>query len=498
VFISGATLMAAEVAAFRVVGKSFGSALRETTAVIAVFLAAMSIGYWAGGRVGDRWPRASTLVIVLLAASLTLLAVPWLDVVVARSVSGSTLRMSVHAFLATAILFALPTGLLASVSPIAIRLFTTSESSSGSTAGSISAISTAGSIFGSVATAFFLLDWLQSIARTILFLSFVAAATALLVALGSLPTLAALRRYSTASVLVIAIAAIALSAFVRSTRIEAALLRDAPGWKTLFTGDSPYHHVVVRERNGDYRTLSFGLGIQSSMRVHDPSGPGMGYTESFPAGMLIRPGSRRVLMIGLGGGTAARQFLATYPDVVIDAVEVDPMVVDVAQRFFDIRASDRLKIHVRDGRTFLRDSTQRWDLIIVDAYTTNRYGATIPPHLVTREFFQEALEHLSDGGILHFHCAFGDTQLLPALQKTMASVFTSALSSGGEILGSRAPIVMDAALLADRARQLPAERFPNLRSYVSSLQEIPASAAHAPLLTDDYAPIDSLLRVRTH
>jgi predicted membrane-bound spermidine synthase len=489
VFIAGATLMAAEVAAFRVIGKSFGSALRETTAVIAVFLAAMSAGYWAGGRAGDRWPRTTTLVEVLLLAAASLLAVPWLDASLVQGVVAATLRVSLHAFIATALLFAMPTALLASVSPIAIRLFTSGETSSGSTAGSISAISTAGSIVGSLATAFFLLDWLRSIVGTILFLAAVTAATALLLALSALPTLSEIRRYSAGGVLAIAIAGVAASALVQSTKIEASLFRDAPGWKTLFTGDSPYHHVVVRERRGAYRTLSFGIGLQSSMLVADPSGPGLPYVDSFPLGVLIRPETKRVLLIGLGGGTAVRQFLATFPDVRIDAVEVDPMVVDVAKRFFALPEDPRLRIHIRDGRTFLRDAREKWDLIIVDAYTTNRYGATIPPHLVTREFFQEAKAHLSDTGIFHFHCAFGNAPILPALQKTMATVFASTITTRGEILGSPSSF-----LISPRANQLPAARFPTLRAYVEALRPVPAEAAAAPLLTDDYAPIDSLLR----
>ncbi|MDH7571836.1 MAG: spermine synthase, partial [Armatimonadota bacterium] len=62
VFGSGAVLMALEVLGFRLIAKSFGSSLRETTAVIAVFLASMSLGYYLGGKAGDRWPRRRTLV----------------------------------------------------------------------------------------------------------------------------------------------------------------------------------------------------------------------------------------------------------------------------------------------------------------------------------------------------------------------------------------------------------------------------------------------------
>src|SRR6185436_1609907 len=114
VFLSGAMLMAAEISAFRIVGKTFGTALRETTAVIAVFLAAMSVGYWAGGRAGDRWPRVSTLLAVLVGAAMTLLIVPWLDAATSPRIAASALDYATHAFVATTILFALPTFLFRS------------------------------------------------------------------------------------------------------------------------------------------------------------------------------------------------------------------------------------------------------------------------------------------------------------------------------------------------------------------------------------------------
>src|ERR1041385_8909885 len=123
VFLSGAMLMGAEIVAFRIVGKTFGTALRETTAVIAVFLAAMSIGYWAGGRIGDRRPRPSTIVAVLMAAAVTLIAVPWFDSLISPRIATSSINLSMHALVATALLFAIPTALFAMISPIAIRLF---------------------------------------------------------------------------------------------------------------------------------------------------------------------------------------------------------------------------------------------------------------------------------------------------------------------------------------------------------------------------------------
>jgi spermidine synthase len=173
-------------------------------------------------------------------------------------------------------------------------------------------------------------------------------------------------------------------------------------------------------------------------------------------------------------------------------VEIDPMVIDVAKRFFALRDSDRLRIHAADGRAFLARSPETWDLILVDAYTVNRYGETIPPHLVTQEFFTEMARHLNEGGIVHFHCAFAQSRLVPAIEKTMGSVFVSTLTTGGEIESSNVPLLLRPDVLAERARRSPAARLPSFAGYVAGLHRS-SPPADAVLLTDDYAPVDTLL-----
>ena len=486
-------LMALEISAFRMIGKTFGSALRETTAVISVFLAAMSLGYWMGGRVGDRWPRTVTLVAAFLSAAATLLLVPYLDALVSRRIALSGLNFAVHAFLAASVIFALPTFFFASVSPIAVRLFTSKTTESGSTMGSIAAISTIGSITGSVVTAFVIIDWLASIVRTVVFISLISFVTAVAIMLLAPPDpRVALRRYGILSLTGAALVALTATAVVKSIRIDHSL-GSAVGWRLSYTGDSPYHHIVVREKPGRVRELVFDVGVQSRMMVADPFGPGAPYTDAFHLARLIRPKLRHVLIIGLGGGTAAKQFTHDYGDVTVDAVEIDPLVIEVAKRFFLVQPNDRLRIHLADGRAFLKASHERWDLIIMDAYTSNRYGDTLPPHLVTREFFDEAAAHLTDGGILHFHCAFAGSMLLPAVEKTLVSVFSSVLVSNGEILASNVALITSKETIAARAGQSALiSRLPNLPDYIAALRPPDAVAPDVPFLTDDYAPIDLL------
>lgn len=501
VFLGGALLMSLEVSAFRIIGKTFGSALRETTAVIAVFLAAMSAGYWLGGRAGDRWPRPSSLIAALLTAALTSLCVPWLDALISPRIAASALDFSSHAFLSTTVLFAIPTLLFAAISPIAIRLSATTTGHAGSTAGSISAVSTAGSIAGSLATAFLLIDWLGSISRTVIFVGLIACATAVMVMLATLPRLAAegsvhrqFRVYGIPGAIAIVVMLIPTMAFVRSTRLDQSLLQPSPNYQMLFVGDSAYNRITVRDWKGAVRFLSFSIGPQTRMEVADPLGPGLGYSDSFHIARLMRPSLRRVLIIGLGGGTTAKQFSHYYPDTTVDAVEVDPLVVDIAQRFFHVKPGPRLRLHVGDGRMYLKRSTEKWDLIVVDAYTTNRYGDTIPPHLTTREFMQEIAAHLNEGGVMHYHVAFGQSKLLPALQLTARSTFGSMLTAAGEIIASDVALLTDKAVIAGRAKQPPVAHLPHLQGYVAALGDAPPASSDIPMLTDDFAPVDTLAR----
>lgn len=479
--------MALEVAAFRIIGKTFGTALRETTTVIAVFLSAMSVGYWAGGRAGDRWPRAMTLAVTLFGAAAALLVVPWIDAAIAPRIAGSGLPLFAHAFLATTLLFAMPTFLLAATSPIAIRLFTTTAGESGSTAGSISALSTIGSIVGSIATAFFLIDWLESIARTVLFVAFGTCATATLVVLCAIRARRVVVTAAAAAVLLLM-----TTAFLRSSSLDRTLLAPLPGTKILFVGDSAYHRITVRE-TPLFREMQFNVAIQSRMRLGDPSGPGLTYSDAVHIGPLLRPHTRRVLLIGLGGATLPKQFLRFYPEVTMDVVEIDPLVVRVAQKWFALPNDPRLRVHIADGRTFVRRSSEQWDLIIIDAYTTNRYGDTIPAHLTTREFFEEAARHLNRGGILHFHCAFTASRLMPALERTLGSVFPYVVRTHGELLASHEPLELQRDELLARANASAPAALPHFLDAIRGLSAT-KTTPDAVMLTDDYAPVDTLLR----
>ena len=269
---------------------------------------------------------------------------------------------------------------------------------------------------------------------------------------------------------------------------------DAAASDVIFETDTPYHHVTVTDHRGS-RYLRINSTVQSIYVLGDAQRRGADYEEYKHFAKLVRPGLRKVLGIGLGGGTSARQFTAYYPEVEFDTVEIDPVIVDVAQRYFDVVPDERLRLHVGDGRAFIRRSEKQYDMITIDAYTRGRYGATIPAHLVTREFFQEAAQRLNDGGILHFHCFVGrDTIFARALFKTMASVFPTVVILGDtELFASTSPLHIERDDLMRRAAALRT-RLPSIDDKLATLQTTPPRLDDVPLLTDDFAPVDTLIR----
>ena len=493
VAIGGAVLMSFEVAAFRVIGRAYGTALQETTAVIAVFLAAMSIGYYLGGRMADRRPGVSTLAYTLLAASpLTLLSVR-LDEMLTASIANSSLPPALHAFAATTIVFALPTILLASISPIAVRLLAVETAEAGRVAGGVSALSTVGSIAGTVLTAFLILDLVGSIRLTILLLAAVTLSLALILALVFAPRRP--KAWLGAPALLGVATSFAIAAMIIMPLAKSTAARTSAHGRVIFERDTPYHHVKVTERPPGVRDLYIDATLQSNLRIGDPQLRGLPYEEYKHFAKVVRPGIRSILVLGMGGGTSARQFLGYYPEVSIDAVEIDPVVAEVAVRFFDIRPSERLRLHVGDGRAFLRRSEKRYDMITVDVYTRGRYGSTIPSHMVTREFFQEASARLTDGGILHFHSYHGRDQLFTrALYKTMAGVFPTVVMLGEtELIASASPLHVEPEDLLARAAAIR-QKLPDFDRRLATLGTVPPPVHDVPLLTDDFAPVDTLLR----
>lgn len=482
VFGSGAVLMALEILAFRIIGKTFGSALRETTAVIAVFLISMSLGYLLGGKAGDRWPGRRTLVLPMVGAGLYILLIPMLDDAISERIFDSALPLGLHAIAACTIFFVVPSLLMATASPIAIRLLSLAVEQTGKTAGSVAALSTMGSIIGTVLTGFYLIDVFGSVKL----LTYALGGTMLV--LSAIAALGVRAKAAAAGLMLVLFAAGGASANV------------------IYERDSSFHHIVVREEDG-MRVLYFDNAPQSQMKVADPVSGSFEYCDYFSAAFLFKPDIKDALMLGLGGGSIPKRFLQDYPDVRMDVVDVDAQVVDVAKRFFAVKPGPRLNLVVADGRAYIKRSKKQYDYILIDAYSRNRYGSTIPSHLTTREFFEQVSARLRPGGILAYNViaqvGHHNGGIVTALVKTMGTQFTTpylfqAESSWNTVIVAfkGTPRKLTADDLTRRAKEMAAKgqiKIPGFEARAGNLAAVP-DLKKAVLMTDDYAPVDRLLR----
>ncbi len=270
------------------------------------------------------------------------------------------------------------------VSPFAIRLTARSLGSIGVQSGRLYALSTLGSLLGTFGTTFVLLP-LLSVDAILMVLGGSLALVPLFV-------LATARKAGAAAAAAIALSLVAWKAW----GLPVATLQR--GETLLFEASSPYHHVAVVER-GDLRFLKFNDFYESGISLRPPYQSVFPYTDAFHVAALFDPAPERAVFLGAGGGIGPRDFAEVYPSLSrIDVVDVDPLVLEVAEKYFYLEPSERVRVHADDARMFLRRPGQGpWDLVVLDAFTI---GGRIPFHLATEEAFRELRDRLTDDGVL--------------------------------------------------------------------------------------------------
>jgi spermidine synthase len=214
-----------------------------------------------------------------------------------------------------------------------------------------------------------------------------------------------------------------------------------------------------------------------------------------------------VLMIGLGGGSAQRLVAQYCPLVTIHTVEVDPVVHRVARDFFFFEEGPRQRVLLEDGRQFLRRNPATYGVILLDAYTEGRYGASLPYHLATQEFFALARDRLEPDGVLAYNVmgSLGGwrADIVGSLYRTLKAVFPQVYlfpareSLNVVLIATRDPRPATSVWLTQQARaayQSGTLLLPTLGTRLAAFRaEPPAGAERCPVLTDDYAPVDGLL-----
>lgn len=264
--------------------------------------------------------------------------------------------------------------------------------------------------------------------------------------------------------------------------------------------ESQYNTIyVVRQPNGQIGMI-FGVNQQLfTESLYDPAQPRslpVTYTRYMTIGLAYTPQARSLLEIGLGGGRTAYYLHLHMPAMVITCVELDPEVIALAQRHFGIRTDSRFRLIQRDGRIYLNQNQERHDLLFVDAYR----GTFVPFHLLTREFFMTAKRRLNPGGALVQNIE-PSTMLFPAAMATLKAVFANVdtYDADGNIVAVAydGPPKTTAQLTARATALQTAHRFRHPLPAMLAQREV-MGAQTGRVLTDDFAPVESLRAIERH
>ncbi len=496
VFTAGGVLMGLEIAGSRVLAPHFGNSVFVWGSLISVFLIALSLGYSIGGRLADRYPSRGLLNAICLAVALGIVALALFGGALCGQMAAWGLGERTGPLIASMVLFLPPSVGMGMVSPFAVRLATSSVSSVGKTSGMLYALSTAGSIAGTLLTTFVLIP-MVGLAAVLKGLGL----ALLVVSAVTFP----FRRGRQTPVEAAALGIMTLVCLSLPSSSPAAL---GEGEMSVADVDTPYHHISVIDRDG-WRELRFDRYVESTILLEPPYPSPESYTDYFHLAFLAKSTLRRVVFLGAGGGVGPRAFHMHDPTMEIDVVDIDPKVIELAYSHFFLERTPLIRTFAEDGRRFLREAQGHYDAVILDAFTI---GGRIPFHLVTQESLETCRDRLTEDGVFVVN-------LNSALEGPLSGIFRSMYRTASTVFAKVYVFAkdhrrvgpgrsMNVILVASkRPEHIPREQWVRLAatyhsdSYVgrrrmeAMIQDLVSDLPDltgAPAFTDDYAPIETM------
>ncbi|QFU81448.1 spermidine synthase [Natronorubrum aibiense] len=482
VFVSGVTSMGLEILAVRIIAPQFGSHIYTVGGILTVVLAALSLGYWQGGK-RARGATNREMSWLLLATALYVAVVIYASELLLIQTSTLALPPRYAALPSAIILFGPPTYLLGFISPYAAEL--SQKVGVGEASGHVYALGTIGSILGSAATTFVLIP-AMSIDTIALLFGVILVGTAVALTLPSLP-----RKPTLASVAVVLLLVAATGA--------GPIAYDHRG-DVVYQTQTAYQELEIVD-DGDTRIMYLDGARHSAIDLEDPDRHVFEYTRYFHLPMLMTEDVDdvdRVLFIG-GGGYVGPQDFEDHYDVTVDVVEIDPGVTTAAEDYFGLEESETMTSHTSDGRQFLQNTDETYDVIILDAYKQDQ----VPFHLTTVEFMTLVSDRLTDDGVFYANVIAAPngpaSEFYHAQQRTMDQAFPDTYSfrtsesndiQNIQIVATNHETGFSEADLAARndGRDLSVDLSEAVDNYM------PASDDNdAPILRDDRGEVDSLL-----
>ena len=488
-FVTGAIVMSFEMLGSRYLNPYFGSGIYTWAALISTVLIALAAGYFLGGTLADRTASLAVLALTVIVGSLYLLALPSFAQAILEFVLAGVDDIRAGSLIAALALMFLPVTFLGMYSPFAIRLLLRSAQRAGRVSGAVYGISTAGAIVGTLGTTFFFIPTIGARAITLTLGALGLAAGLALLALARL-------HRPTSSVLVVVALAVSTSAGRADNLIDAAvrasMLERADG--RLAHIETAYNDVFITKRRHQL-VMSFQLKgwdyTESVSNLLDPDDLPLRYAQVMTIAAVYPETARKILMLGLGGGSISTYLGRFLPEAQVTTVEIDPGVITAAKTYFGLRETERMRYRAGDGRVFLSRNDERYDLILLDAYR----GGYVPFHLLTREFYTLVKQRLTPGGAAAFNVHDG-SKLYASTIKTLGEVFAALdlyPSGVGEVIAVASASPLDPRTLERRAATLQERhgfRFPLPQILRQRLEQPHLQAANGDVITDDFAPAD--------
>ncbi|MEP7270342.1 MAG: fused MFS/spermidine synthase [Acidobacteriota bacterium] len=482
VLISGASVMVVEILGSRILAPTFGTTLHVWSALITVTLAALAIGYAWGGRIADRRPGLGALMAVLALGAGALLIADLATKAVLRVAYGA--GMVSGTFLAATLLFLPTLLLLGMVSPMAVRA-AADKQHLGQSVGNLYALSTIGSVAGSLIVSLLLIPNLN--------VHVAIAATAGALALAPLWYLLTKAHWQKAALLLVAAALGIVSTTIAGEQADRDVWYKNEAYPVTARVPSSYGDLVVSDHQGT--RFLFLNGVQQGSLRGNVSGAL--YAFGLERLTSARGMPKSVLVWGLGAGVFARGLAEAGIDVTV--IEIDPMSEYVARQYFGLPGS--VKVIIGDARTETTKLKGQYDVIVLDAFS----GDTPPFHLLTREAFVDLKERLAPNGLVIANivgsAAGPGSRVVSSVRVTMEQIFgkTEAFAPNRKLYGGDRDTYVSTMFLV--SGELPTATpapfgfpFPEgVRQYVETVlnARVQLTNENAVLLTDAYAPLEA-------
>ena len=489
VFASGMTTLAIEFSASRLLGSVFGTSNLVWASIIGLILIYLTVGYFLGGRWADRWPHYQVFYRILLWGGFSAGLVPFVSGPVlfraANAFDHLQIGVLLGSFTAVLVLLVVPISLLGTISPFAIRLALRDSRQAGEISGKIYAISTLGSFIGTFTPDLIMIPLMGTKLTFVVFSLFLVLVA--MIGLGKHAGWQAALKWVWMPLILLVLGAV----------WGGGPLKKSSG--QVYETESSYNYIQVIQQ-GEYRYLRLneGQGVHS---IYHPDRLAYGGTwmQMLAAPFFNRPPYfpdqiQNMAIVGLAGGTTARQATHAFGPVPIDGYEIDPEIIRVGREYFGMTQSN-LDAIAKDGRWGLATSDTSYSLISIDAYRP----PYIPWHLTTAEFFEVVYDHLEADGVIAINVgrAPQDQKLLAGIVATVQTRFPSVYvidvpnSYNSIVYATKQPT--DQSYLAENRDVLEnqvSEDSITLRAVDVALQNMRPLPTGGMVFTDNQAPIE--------